>query len=416
MAVSEKERQYIRDMAKKYMEYALSPELERRRAAWSAHHALHFTRPLIYIRAIPFDEFIKDSQLQCTDKTCRALELHFLQTEYRSRVADDYITEPFYTVPACIKTPEMGAWGLPAELGERSAPHGAAAYHASIIEEEDIEKVVSLPHEVDEEATRRRVAPFEELVGDILPIFVDREGVLSVMWQNDISTPLAKLRGLEQLMWDMYDRPEWLHDLVGRMQKMILKNMDETLAAGDYSLANQRNQAMPYADELQRPNPAVKGVRQDQMWGYMAAQEFTMVGPDLFEEFMFNYQKPILERYALSAYGCCEDMSNKIQIVKKLSNLRRIAVSPFSDLKKCAEQIGGDYILSWRPNPSSMVSFGVDEDMVRKFLRDGFDILDANHCKFDITLKDVETVSGDAQAIIRWTAIVRDEIDRRYGK
>lgn len=68
--------------------------------------------------------------------------------------------------------------------------------------------MVSLPHEIDEEATRRKAAPYEELVGDILPIFIDREGVLSVMWQNDISTPLAKLRGLEQLMWDMYDSPE----------------------------------------------------------------------------------------------------------------------------------------------------------------------------------------------------------------
>ena len=416
MAVSEQERGYIRDMARKYMEYAQSPEMESRRRAWSSHHALHFTRPLIYIRAIPFEEFLTEKQLKCTDPVCRALELHFLQTEYRSKVADDYITEPFYTISACIKTPELGPWGLPAELGERSMAHGAAAYHASILEEEDIEKVVSLPHEIDEEATRRKAAPYEELVGDILPIFIDREGVLSVMWQNDISTPLAKLRGLEQLMWDMYDSPEWLHSLVGRMQKMILKNMDETEKAGDYSLADQRNQAMPYVDGLERPNPAVYGVKPSQMWGYMAAQEFTIVGPDLFKEFMFDYQKPILERYALSAYGCCEDLTNKIELVKTLKNLRRIAVSPFADLRKCAEQIGPDYILSWRPNPSSMVSFGVDEDMVRKYLRDGFEILDANHCKFDITLKDVETVSGDATAIIRWTDIVREEIDSRYGK
>ena len=77
----------------------------------------------------------------------------------------------------------------------------------------------------------------------------------------------------------------------------------------------------------------------------MAAQEFTTFGPDMFEEFMFNYQKPILERYGLTAYGCCEDLTRKIGVIKKLRNLRRIAVSPFADPVKCAEQIGGDYVL-----------------------------------------------------------------------
>jgi hypothetical protein len=38
----------------------------------------------------------------------------------------------------------------------------------------------------------------------------------------------------------------------------------------------------------------------------------------------------------------------------------------------------------------------------------------ANGCKYDITLKDVETVSGRGDAIPLWTKIVRDEIDRAY--
>ncbi len=129
---------------------------------------------------------------------------------------------------------------------------------------------------------------------------------------------------------------------------------------------------------------------------------------------MFDYQKPILERYGLVAYGCCEDLTYKIDIIKSIENLRRIAVSPFADAKKCAEQIGNNYVLSWRPNPSTAVSFGVDEDYVRKELRKVFDIFDANQCVFDITLKDVETVSVDENALIKWTRIAREEIERRY--
>jgi hypothetical protein len=172
---------------------------------------------------------------------------------------------------------------------------------------------------------------------------------------------------------------------------------------------------MPYCRELEPPSASREPVRTKQLWGYMAAQEFTTFGPDMFEEFMFRYQKPILERYGLAAYGCCEDLTQKIGIIKTLKNLRRIAVSPFADVKKCAEAIGGDYILSYRPNPSTACSRGVDEEFVRRELNEAADVFDANGCNWDVTLKDLETTTGDPEAIIRWTAIVRDVLDRRYG-
>ena len=171
---------------------------------------------------------------------------------------------------------------------------------------------------------------------------------------------------------------------------------------------------MPYAEKLSPPKVNTHGAKCSELWGYMAAQEYTTFSPEMFKEFIFDYQKPILEKFALTAYGCCEDLTNKIEIIKTLKNLRRIAVSPFADIKKCAEQIGDSYIFSLRPNPSDMVSFGVDETYVRKYLNKAFDILDYNQCKFDITLKDVETVSGDYNAIIKWTKLVREEIDKRY--
>ena len=115
------------------------------------------------------------------------------------------------------------------------------------------------------------------------------------------------------------------------------------------------------------------------------------------------------------AYGCCEDLTKKIPIIKQLGNLRRIAVSPFADVEKCAEQIGADYVLSWRPNPSTACSFGVDEASVRRELRRVMEICDRHHCVWDVTLKDLETTSGDPHAIVRWTSIVREELEKHYG-
>ncbi len=406
------EKEYVRDLIKKYVEYASSPQMNERRRLWSEHHSMNFSRPLIYIRAIPFGEFFDSTSLKCTDPYLRSMENSLKFKEYHSRVRDDFIEEAYFTVRADVKCAPY-VWGMPCGLGKKTINGGAAAFNPSIIEEEDIEKLYTFPHEINEESTSLKYEKLAELVDNIAPVYVDRQGILCDMWQSDISTSIAKLRGLEQIMWDVYDRPEWLHKLLAFMRDKIIQNMDETEKAGDFSYLNHQNQAMPYINEL--TPPCGERTSQNKLWGYMAAQEYTGFSADMFREFLFDYQKPILERYAYTAYGCCENLTDKIEVITTLKNLRRIAVSPFSDLKKCAEQIGNRYILSWRPNPSDMVSCGVDEEYVRKYIRNGIDIMKQNGCKYDITLKDVETVSGDENAIIRWTDIVRDEIDKIYS-
>ncbi|NLM76649.1 MAG: hypothetical protein GX173_00995 [Ruminococcaceae bacterium] len=410
------ERTIIRDLAKKTQAYALSDDMQQRRRLWTDHNSLSFSRPLVYIRAIPQDDCIDSRLLQCTDPWLRQLEMKLLLNEYRMRLQDDTIVEPYLVVRAVLKTAEQGVYGLPAHLGEKPRAGGAAAFRPSLIEERDIEKIQVADYEVDEAATRGQQDKLADLVGDILPVVVDRQGVLCGMWANDISTILAQLRGLEQLMWDLYDRPEWLHRLLGLMQSHIIKHMDQTEQAGGFRLINHQNQAMPYARELPPPQADNIPVSPKTLWGYMASQETTGVGPDQFETFMFNYQKPILERYGLVAYGCCEDLTRKISVIRTLKNLRRIAVSPFAERYACAEQIGRDYVLSWRPDPSSHVSNGLDEDYVLRDLHDAFTCFDAQGCCFDITLKDVETVGGDSSVLIRWSKLVKKAIQEHYGK
>ena len=48
------------------------------------------------------------------------------------------------------------------------------------------------------------------------------------------------------------------------------------------------------------------------------------------EEFLFRYQLPIMEQAGLVAYGCCEDLTCKIDMLRQIPNLRRIAVSKAS--------------------------------------------------------------------------------------
>jgi hypothetical protein len=127
----------------------------------------------------------------------------------------------------------------------------------------------------------------------------------------------------------------------------------------------------------------------------------------MFYEFMLQYQIPIMANFGLAAYGCCEDLTHKIRVLRRIPNLRRIAVAPAANVAKCAEQIGQDYILSYRPSPTDMVGYGFDPARIRRILRR--DLQACNGCHVDITLKDVETVQGDPDRIRKWVQIVREE-------
>jgi hypothetical protein len=207
----------------------------------------------------------------------------------------------------------------------------------------------------------------------------------------------------------MTDRPEWLHGVLAFMRDGILAAQQEAEDAGDWGLCDHRNQTMPYSEELPDPSLDGLGAARKDLWCFCASQELTLVSPDMFYEFMVQYQIPIMERFGLVAYGCCEDLTDKIGVMRRIPNLRRIGISPMADAARCAEQIGADYILSYRPSPTDMVGYGFDEDRIRRILTR--DLEACRGCRTDIILKDVETVEGDPDRVRRWVEVARDVVE-----
>jgi len=266
-------------------------------------------------------------------------------------------------------------------------------------------------HEINEEQTMENFERLRETIGDIITVNLDRAPCYRA-FGGDISTDLGYLRGIENFMADMYDNPAWLHRLVKFMSAGILKAQAEAEAAGDWGLTAHQNQAMPYAEELPDPAPNVNGVKRRQLWAFMAAQEFTGVSPAMHEEFLLCYQLPIMKQFGLTAYGCCEDLTNKIDMLRQIPNLRRIAVAFSANVERCAEQIGEKYVLSYRPSPADMVSYGYDVERIRKIV--GRALKASRRCRVDITLKDVETVECDPDRVKNWVIVVRKLINEIF--
>jgi hypothetical protein len=394
----------LRDLAKQYKELTARPEQDERRTLWRRHNSLKGDRPLIYIRAYAWKE-LPVSNCKCQDSLLRKYENILRYNLFWSTFNDDSIFEPWITVNAAYLSE---GWGVQGERHFADEAAGSWKTDYPIKNLENIDLLREPVHQIDEQRTHEEYERIQDALGNILTVNLDR-GPAYRMWTGDLSTDLGYLRGIEHFMLDMMDNPDWLHRLVSRLANGVLKTHQEAEAAGDWGLSCHQNQAMPYAEELPDPKANVHGVNRSDLWGFMAAQEFTAVSPNMHDEFMLQYQLPILKEFGLVAYGCCEDLTLKIDMLRRIPNLRRIAVSPFADVPRCAEQIGRDYVFSYRPSPADMVSFGLDEEQIRAILTR--DLLACRDCRVDITLKDVETIQGDPSRIHTFVRVAREVID-----
>ncbi|MFW6437931.1 MAG: hypothetical protein ACOCZ7_02860 [Armatimonadota bacterium] len=408
MRENERDIDIIRELAVQYAEIAAQPIMDERRDLWRRHNSLKRTRPLVYMRWFAAWQEHPQSQLQCEDPFWQAHERFLRQHIVQDEIADDYVIEPWITQSATKVLPDHGRWGVPYNRIRPKEPGGAWLYDPPVKKLEDIEKLAEPHHVIDEDATARNIERLRSAVGDILTVNVDRT---PAYWgfAGDISTDIAYIRGLEQLMWDMADNPEWLHRLLSHMRDGILRVHEEAEAAGDLSLTSHINQAQPYSAELPDPAPNSAPVKRKDLWMFCAAQEFAQISPAMHDEFMYQYQMDFLKPFGLVAYGCCEDLTNKMDMLRQLPNLRRIAVVPRADVAKSAELIGTDYVFSWRPNPADVMCCGFDREKIRRIIREGMEA--SKGCHVDITLKDVQTIEHEPWRLREWVQIVREITD-----
>jgi hypothetical protein len=149
------------------------------------------------------------------------------------------------------------------------------------------------------------------------------------------------------------------------------------------------------------------------MWGFSESQETVGVSPRMFEEFVFQYQLPILKRFGLNCYGCCEPVHSRWHVIKTIPNLRRVSVSAWADRKMMSDYLEDRYIFSWKPNPALLAVPHLDRNGARKYVRETVEV--AKGCRLEIIMKDNHTIGGNPDNVKDWVRIVRGEIDRVYS-
>ncbi len=410
LVVSKKDKGILCELAKRVADIAAQPRQENKRRLWLTHNALGDTRPLIF--ADPENawyELIPAVRLETESSLARLWEFRLRKEIYwAEKIGDDRVTEAAFTVYHIF---DESSRGLEVKTVGDSGD-GAYRWDSPLTSYGDLDKLSFRRININSEKTQRLHELALEVVGDILQVRLD--GVW--WWSFGMTSDLILLRGFQQMLYDMYDNPEGLHQLMAFLRDENMAKLDFLEANGLLSLNNGGDfvgtGGYGWFDELPAHGIDVGKVRARDMWGFCESQETVGVSPKQFEEFVFAYQLPILERFGLNIYGCCEPLDRRFDIIKQIPRLRKVTVSPWSDVELMAERLGSDYVYTRKVNPAEIAEYTINEDRIRKGLRDMLRATARNHCHVEILMRDILTLSGNPENIIRWTQIPREESER----
>ena len=111
-------------------------------------------------------------------------------------------------------------------------------------------------------------------------------------------------------------------------------------------------------------------------------------------------------------YGCCERLDDRMDVIRKLKNVRKLSCSPWSDRDHFAEVMPDYCVMSAKPNPALLGGASFDEEAVRKDLRHTIEAARRNHRHLELLQKDITTVHYEPQRLWRWAEIAMEEVQR----
>lgn len=410
--INQHDRGIIRELAKRLAEIAALPDVSARKALWTQHNSLRPPRPLILVFAEgAWSELLPPQVFACEDEAARGIEFELRHRIYTyEHFRSDNIIEDKWVVNKVIHN---SGWGFQAQQHPSTTARGAWAFDPVIKAPADLQKLRYPEIHYDEAATQAQLAEAEALFGDILDVQLKGVAHISI----HLMSLYTSWRGLEEVMLDMYEEPEMLHDAMAFLEeghrRLLAQYVEQNLLSLNNDNTYHNSGGNGFTEELPRADYDPQRIRLCDMWGSAEAQEMAQVSPAQHAEFILPYERRLLEPFGLTGYGCCEDLTLKLDDVFTLPHLRRISISPFANVDRCAEKLLDKYIFSWKPHPAHLVG-GFDADFVRDYIRHTLDV--AGHGVLEMILKDTHTCDHHPERFEQWTQIAWDEVERLMAR
>lgn len=412
LEITAEERNYLRELAKKYLEYACLPIMKERERAWYLHNDLKGNKPIIFMEGDTFfQEMLPKSK--CQSEVAKEIEQNLLRPiVHYEMVGDDSVISPWYEVPWKVEIKEFGLT-IEKIYGEDNQGRklGFTEKHPIADLKEDFHKLKPSTYTVDKEYTLKLVKFVEEIIGDILPVKITNT---SLHWHVAPSHKAVHLMGLETMMYAMIDYPDEMHALYTYLTNDILAYIKWQEENGLLTPNNGNHYAgsgsFGFTKELTDRPLLVKD-----LWVNMNSQETVGISPDMYGEFIFPYYYELAQQFGLVYYGCCEPVHMIWKdYLSKLPNLRKISISPWCDEEIMGEALRGSQIIYHRKPSPNFVGVGknLDEEAFRAHIKRTLNA--AQGCHLEFSFRDIYTFNGDISKAKRAVQIVRQLIEAHW--
>lgn len=408
--IEQRDREIIRSIAKRKLEYANSPENDRILKKWDALANGRRETPTVRLLFSNFMHEVITPRLQCTGKTARGIESSLLFALVgRDLFQDDTPISATYDI-------RWNTWVNPFGISPqvtRAEGKNAMGFHIDpVITDLSMEKdkLRGGGFGVDREATRKRAELVGELIGDILPVRMVQSSLTGFL-----TNPLVRLMGMESYYISMYDCPEDLHEVMD-MATTIYENYydfleQEKLLLPTCGISPVDQESFAFNSEL----PSDKVEKTTQCWGFLESQETTAVSPEMYGEFVYPYQERLVKRFGLLSYGCCERVDAIWpDYLSKWKNLRKLSVSPFNNEAQVGEYLRGSNVVYYsKPRAEFVTNPGpMDEEALKNYFKEVCQA--ASGCLFEVAQREVGTIFGDYDRGRRYVEIMKECVERYW--
>jgi hypothetical protein len=410
------DREILRALAEQFAAIAALPVHLEKARLWGAMNELRTERPMVWITELPWHEFSETTdelKLRCRAPWARGVELDLRRQLYQWRhMPVDMIFSDYISCPIAWQSTGFGLL----RQGDRLEITGGAGissqhYEPQISSMADLPKIKDPIVTVDREDTAARFAAMSAAFGDIIPVREQgRDNFWFTPWDN-----LVMWYGVQEALTDLIEQPDVINACVARLVECYMKELDQFVALN--LLANNNlncrvgSGAYCYTSELPRAgfNPAHP--TPEHLWGCSNAQIFTEVSQEMHWEFALRHDFPWLARWGLVYYGCCEVLDTKMEILRRVPNLRKVSMNYRIHLERGAAAVGSDYVFSYKPNPACFATDGWNLAKARDELRHLLDCTKGGHV--EIVMKDISTIAGQPQRVWEWAAMAMEVVEGR---
>jgi len=408
-----KDQEILRELAIQRKNLIEGMDNAVRAKLWRDINDLKVTRSPVCIYQVPWSEFSdrEELTLQCDDWFLKSIEEKLRRDIYQiEHFPGDMVFLNVIECPAVVYDSNFGLANREEII--RSGHINSHHFLPVINEPEDIFKMKEAVVIYNKEETNRRLELLGNIFSGICQVkLVGKKGLWFTPWDY-----LIYRTGVTQSMMDLIERPDFVNSYVSRYVDLSINRLERYRELGIWSSNNDNtivgSGGYGYVSDLGEPPDPNMDVPTQQLWGCGNAQMFSEVSPDMHWEFSLRHEIRWLQNFGLNYYGCCEQLHMKIGILDRIPRLRKVSMSPWANLDVARERIGGRYVMSIKPTPTSVAMQPFDENVIREEFKKHLDKTEGNPTEF--VLKDISTVKGQPERLDIWDRVVREEIEERF--